>query len=138
MKKAEHRLRAKIRNLVKDVHFKTASWLCQSFQDIIIPPFETSQMVKRAKRCIGNKTVRSMLTWSHYGFRQRLMSKAEELGCKIHVLGEHYTTKTCTNCGFYNPKIRGEKVLTCPCCNVKVDRDVSGARNILMKNTKAA
>jgi len=138
LKKAEHRLRMRIRNLVKDVHFKTASWLCKTFKDIIIPPFETSQMVKRGRRCIGNKTVRSMLTWSHYGFRQRLVSKAEELGCKVHVLGEHYTTKTCTNCGFYNPKIKGEKVLTCPCCGRRVDRDVSGARNILLKNTKAA
>ena len=138
LKKAEHRLRMRIRNLVKDVHFKIASWLCKTFKDIIIPPFETSQMVKRGRRCIGNKTVRSMLTWSHYGFRQRLVSKAEELGCKVHVLGEHYTTKTCTNCGFYNPRIKGEKVLICPCCNVKVDRDVSGARNILLKNTKAA
>ena len=138
LKKAEHRLRMRIRNLVKDVHFKTASWLCKTFKNIIIPPFETSQMVKRGSRCIGNRTVRSMLTWAHYGFRQRLVSKAEEMGCKVHVLGEHYTTKTCTSCGFYNPRIKGEKVLTCPCCNVKVDRDVSGARNILLKNTRAA
>ena len=138
LKKAEHRLRKRIKNLVKDVLYKTAHWLCKNFSHIIIPPFQTSQMVKRRQRAITKKTVRCMLTWSHYLFRQRLIMKAEEMGCKVHVLGEEYTTKTCTHCGFYNPKIKGEKVLVCPCCHVKVDRDVSGARNILLKNIKAA
>lgn len=133
-KKAELRLRKRIKNLVKEVHWKSASWLCKTFKYIIIPPFEVSKMVKKQKRCIGNKTVRQMLTWSHFGFRQKLIHKANELDCQVHVKGEEYTTKVCTHCGFYNPRIKGDKVLHCPCCRVKVDRDVSGARNIFIKN----
>ena len=133
-KMAERRLRKRIKNLVKEVHCQSASWLCKTFKNVIIPPFAVSNMVKKEKRCITKKTVRQMLTWSHYSFRQRLIYKATQLGSTIHVLGEEYTTKVCTNCGFYNPRIKGEKILNCPCCRIKVDRDISGARNIFMKN----
>lgn len=133
-KKAAQRMRRRIRNLVKDVHWKAAHWLCTNFKDIIIPPFQVSNMVSKKNRKITKKTVRCMLTWSHFAFRQRLQYKAAEHGCVVHVLGEEYTTKVCTNCGFFNPRVKGEKVLSCPCCELKVDRDVSGARNIFLKN----
>ena len=137
-KKAEHRLRKRIKDLVKEVHWKTAHWLCKHFKRIIIPPFKVSQMVLKKKRCISNKTVRCMLTWSHFGFRERLQYKASQKNCEVHVLGEEYTTKVCTNCGVCNPLIKGNKTLICPCCRIKIDRDVSGARNILIKNAALA
>ena len=40
-----------------------------------------------------------MLTWSHYKFRQRLKSKAEETGVKVMIQDEAYTSKTCSRCG---------------------------------------
>jgi putative transposase len=67
-------------------------------------------------------------------FRQRLLVKAAHEGVAVYVRGEEYTTKTCTNCLKINPKIKGEKVLKCPCCGIVVDRDVGGARNIFLKN----
>ena len=133
-KKAAQRMRRRIKNLVKEVHWKAAHWLCTNFKDIIIPPFQVSNMVSKQNRKITKKTVRCMLTWSHFAFRQRLQYKAKEHGCAVHVLGEEYTTKVCTNCGFFNPRVKGEKVLKCPCCELKVDRDISGARNIFLKN----
>ena len=138
LKRAEMRLRNRIKNLVKEVHWKAASWLCKTFKHIIIPPFTVSNMVNRKVRKIGKKTVRSMLHWSHFAFRQRLIHKASQYDCEVHVLGEEYTTKVCTQCGYYNPKIKCEKVLKCRCCKLRIDRDVSGARNIFIKNTKLA
>lgn len=134
LKRAEHRMRKRIKDLVKDVHWKVVHELCSSYKEIIIPRFEVSQMVKRGRRKIGSKTVRCMLTWSHFGFRQKLLYKAPFYGCQVHVLGEEYTTKVCTSCGHYNPNIKGEKKIRCPCCHQVVDRDVSGARNIFIKN----
>ena len=135
-KKAEHRQRFKIKNLVRDVHWKTASYLCKEYDHVIYPPFKISQMVLKGKRNITSKTVRGMYTWSYYTFRQRLEYKASQLGSQVHVLGEEYTTKVCSNCGYMNPNVGGSKKIVCPCCNIKVDRDVSGARNIFIKNTK--
>lgn len=138
MKRAELRARERVRNLVKDAHCKVSKDLCSRYGEIILPPFEVSQMVLKGKRAIGSKTVRGMLGWSHYKFRERLKRVASERNCSIHILDEKHTTKSCTNCGFWNPKIKGEKTLTCKCCGVKVDRDVSGARNIFLKHTLLA
>lgn len=139
MKKARVRLQNHIRNLVKEVHWKTINFLLNTFDNIIVPPFKTSGMVKWSKkRCINSKTARNMMCWSHYAFRQRLLQKAALVGVNVHVLGEEYTTKTCTNCMFINRKVAGEKVLVCPKCKVKVDRDLSGARNIFLKNISAS
>jgi putative transposase len=132
--KAYKRLSDRIKNLVKEVHWKTISFLTENFKNIIIPPFNVSQMVKRKNRKINSKTVRNMLCWSHYAFRMRLMHKAELKGVKVFVRGEEYTTKTCTNCLRINHNVKGEKVLKCPFCKTKVDRDLSGARNEFLKN----
>jgi putative transposase len=83
MKKAQGRLRKKIKNLIKEIHFKTARFLMDSFDVILLPTFETSQMVGKSKRKLTNKTVRAMLTWSHYQFKVRLKNKALEFGKKV-------------------------------------------------------
>ena len=131
------KLRMKIRYLVDDVHWKTIRYLIDEFTDIIIPPFQVSDMVKKQERKIRSKTARQMMCWKHYTFRQRLMYKAKQEGVNVYVRGEEYTTKTCTQCLRINHKIKGEKVLKCPHCGVKLDRDLGGARNISIKNVKA-
>ena len=61
-----------------EVHKRLAKWLCENYRCVLIPEFKTSQMVRRDQRKLRSKTVRQMLTWSHYRFRQRLLSKARE------------------------------------------------------------
>jgi putative transposase len=136
-RRAMKKLRFRIRNLVDEVHWKTIHAILSRFNQVIVPPFETSQMIKRLNRKINTKTVRQMVCWRHYTFRQRLLHKAKQAGATVYVRDEAYTTKTCTNCFHINPNIRGEKVLKCPHCHIVVDRDLSGARNIFLKNTKA-
>lgn len=130
-------LRLKIRQIVDEVHWKTIRYLLDNFTNIIIPPFQLSQMVKKQERKIKSKTVRKMLCWRHYTFRQRLLTKAKEEGINVYVRGEEYTTKTCTQCLRINHKVKGEKILKCPHCGVTLDRDLGGARNIFLKNIKA-
>jgi putative transposase len=137
-RKSMKKLRQKIRYLVDEVHWKVIRFLIDNFKNIIIPPFETSQMVKKLNRKIRSKTVRSMMCWSHYRFRKRLEKKAQHEGVNIFVNGEEYTTKTCTHCLVINPKVKGEKVLKCPHCGLLIDRDLGGARNIFIKNVKIA
>ena len=78
LKRAWKRLQLRVRNLIDEVHKKTALTLVKSYKTILLPKFETSQMVKKAQRKIGSKTARSMLTWAHYRFQQLLtLSPAE-------------------------------------------------------------
>ena len=39
---------------------------------IVLPTFETSQMVVKKKRKLRNKTARAMMTWAFYQFSQTL------------------------------------------------------------------
>ena len=133
MRKAGLRLQEKIRNLVKEMHNTTAKRLCERFETILIPKFDTQKMTKKESRVIGSKTAKAMLTWSHYTFRQRLISKAEEMGTHVEVVNEAYTSKTCGNCGHLHRNLGKSKKFKCPRCNYEVDRDFNGARNILIK-----
>ena len=95
MKRAQARLRLHIQNLINECHKKVALWFLLNFDVIIIPPFNGSAMSRRLNRKINSKTVCKMLTWAHSRFCNRLVFKAEELGKKVIIQNEAYTSKTC-------------------------------------------
>lgn len=176
----------KIENIVKELHNKTALFLCKNFERILIPKFETKKMLSdhysllknraknlkpssvyrpkktkitkrkeerlkqfgrpskppdppdplkyNKKRLPGNvKFVLQMM--SHYKFKQHLFNKGEEYGCKIIEVTEEYTSKTCGNCGLLSDNYHN-RIKKCSHCKTEIDRDLNGARNILIKNIK--
>lgn len=134
MKKAGKRIRKKIRSLVDEIHKKLSKWLCEEYNIILLPIFETQKMTIKNKRKIRSKTARAMLTWSHYRFQQRLINKSREYPwCKIIICDEQYTSKTCGSCGHIKTNLGGSKVYRCNQCNIDLDRDMNGARNILLR-----
>ena len=115
MKRACARMREKIRNLVDELHKKLSLWLCWNYNVVIIPEFQTARMARRSEhRCIGSRTARMMYNWAHYRFRERLIHKANEYrNCRIVVVREDYTSKTCGRCGNINKKLGGAEVYKC-------------------------
>ncbi|MCI5164172.1 MAG: transposase, partial [Candidatus Electrothrix sp. AX5] len=67
-RKAAMRLRERINNLVNELHYKTANFLCDNFSTIILPTFETKDMVNKNNRKIRSKTVRAMVGLSFYNW----------------------------------------------------------------------
>ena len=127
-------LRTKIQNKINDLHWQTASYLVKNFATIIIPKFESSKMVSRKTRNINGKTSNNMNILSHYRFRERLEYLVTTVkDRRIIVCGEEYTTKTCGKCGSINDSIKSKKTFKCSKCNLVIDRDINGARNILIK-----
>jgi putative transposase len=57
--------------------------------------------------------------------------KCEEFGTTLRVVDESYTTKTCGDCGRHN-EVGSLKIIRCRCGFV-IDRDLTGARNIMIK-----
>ncbi len=137
LKRANKRLRWKIKDLVRDLHYKTANLLCKNFETIFIPTFETSEMSKRSQRKIRSKTARSMLTLAHYRFKEFLKVKAEEYGSTVVEVSEAYTSKTCSYCGTQQ-EIGAKKVMKCKGCGAVVDRDLNGARGIYLRALRAS
>ncbi|KAK9319454.1 putative transposase DNA-binding domain-containing protein [Lipomyces orientalis] len=132
MRRAAARIRRRIRNLVDDMHKRAAKYLCSSYGLVILPTFLTQQMVDTGRRRIGSKTARAMLTWSHYRFQKRLVDKAGEYPCRVVLVSEAHTCKTCGACGHLN-NVGSSKTFRCSHCGLVCDRDINGARNILLR-----
>ena len=137
--KAKAKLRDRIKTLVDEVHWKTINFLTSNFNNIILPPFNVSHMVKHKNRKISKKSVRQMLCWKHYTFRKRLQDYVASLpNTNLFIRTEDYTSKTCTSCQQIKHNLGGAKIFNCPHCNIKINRDVVGARNIFIKNAIAS
>ena len=135
LKKRCFLLRTKTKNIVNDLHWKSCHYLCSNFKNIFLPEFGVKNMTKKSPsrfRAISSNTTRSMLTLSHYKFKERLLYKSQTMGCKVHICNESYTTKTCGKCGNIQHVGRKE-VFLCTKCEFKIDRDYNGARNIYLK-----
>lgn len=131
MTKASRRMRGKIIHLITELHFKAAKFLTDNFDVILLPTFETKQMAGKAKRKIRKKSVRMMLTLSHYKFKQILKWKAQQLGKTVIDCSEAYTSKTHPQTGEIK-NIGGAKWIKL-LDGSRADRDIVGARNILLR-----
>jgi putative transposase len=136
LQRAALKIRRKIRRLVDELHRKLIQWLCNNFRVVLIPTFETQQMVRRGHRRLNSKTAKMMCTWSHFRFRTNLALKAKTFPCKVIETTEEFTSKTCGMCGTINNKLGGKKTFTCQShnCGFRSDRDFNGARNILIRH----
>lgn len=130
MRHAAARMRRQIHRLQTEIHRKSALFFVKEFDVIVIPPFNAHEMSRRGTRKIQSPVVRSMMDWGHGLFRQRLISKAQEYGKTVVIQNEAYTTKTCSWCG---NRQNVDKVYRCKGCNNVIDRDVNGARGILLR-----
>ena len=77
---------------------------------------------------------RNLLSWCHYKFMERLQFQAQKRNCKVINVTEEYTSKTCGRCGNLNNKLSNKDIFKCNHCHLVIDRDINGARNILLKN----
>ena len=131
-KKHQRRLRYKIKHKIDDLHWKSANILCKMSDKILIGNMSTIGIL-RGNLTSGTK--RLIQSVSHYTFRMRLKSKCEEYGVEFVVADESYTSKTCGTCGQINSKLGSSKTFKCS-CGFNVDRDINGARNIMIKTLR--
>ena len=140
---AMHRAAGWIRDLVDELHWRTCRFLVRDFDVILIPSVETKDMALKCKRKIRTKSVRSVLTFSHYRFKQRSKNKASEFGKVAPEVDAGYTSKTASWTGEIK-KIGGAKCITTKCITTKcittntsggfkVERDINDARGIFLR-----
>ena len=132
LRKAAERTRVRIANLIDELHHQAARFLVDNFDLILLPTFETSQMVQRGKRKIHSKSVRSMVTFAHYRFQKFLLWKAWEEGKQVLLVNEAYTSKTCSWNGDVIPNLGGRRWIQ-GSDGVRMDRDINGARGIFLR-----
>ena len=125
------KLQFRLSNLIDDLHYKTISYLIRTYDTIFLPSFESQELVRKNKSKICR---RNMLTMKHYTFKQRFIHKCDyALNTNLFICTEEYTSKTCSRCGLLND-VKSSEVYSCKRCNLVMDRDINGARNILIKS----
>lgn len=131
-RKAMDRIRRKIRNLIDELHHKLARFLVDNYDIILLPTFETSEMVLKNSRKIRSKSARQMLTWAHYRFKLFLKHKAFETGKLVIDCCEAYTSKTVSWTGEIIKNLGGRKVIKSVDGRAML-RDLNGARGIFLR-----
>jgi len=128
-----NRLKSKKDDLISDLHNRLAFELVSKYDVIFLPTFETKKMVsKKGERRIRRNTARQMLDLNHYKFKEKLKWYADKQGKHIVDVNESYTSKTKSWNGEIDDKLGSKKVIKGK--NFSVDRDINGARGILLKN----
>jgi len=149
----------KIKGYVNEIHKKSANYLCKNYKNILLPTFETKPMIsknkikletERIKKIEGkdkakvelkilcktiklSKNVKFVLSMqSHYRFKEYLKALAKRYKTVVYDVDESFTSQMCTKCGLLSKKYNNERIKQCT-CGYKIDRDVNGSRNILLK-----
>lgn len=153
----------KIKNVVKELHNKTSLYFVKNYDKILLPKFETQNMIRNKifnkeyfnklnlekgkeeckkeirkvykQRKLNGRVKFVLNNLSHYKFKMHLLNKCKEYGSELIEVTEEYTSKTCTNCGIQSMNYSKDRIKECV-CGCKMDRDINGARNIMIKNIK--
>jgi putative transposase len=130
LKKALRRKIIKLKNIRDELHKQTISYLVGNYSRIILPPFESKKIDKK----LSSTDTRILKCLSYYKFKERLRKKAETMNIFVDEKEEYYTSKTCTKCGNIDYNLGNKNVYNCKKCDIILERDYNGARNIMLRN----
>lgn len=116
----------RMHDLIDDIHWKVAFDLVKDYDIILLPKFETSNMIKKNGRKIKKGTARLLSSMSFYKFSTRLAWLCKKYGKTLIIVNEAYTSKTDSRTGEIKD-IGGSKKIN------GLDRDVNGARGIMLR-----
>ena len=131
-KKRARAIHAKIKNQRKDMLHKFSTALVKNNAAIFVGDVASAKLVK-------TKMAKSTLDAGWSSLKTMLEYKSHQAGIVFEVVGESYTTQTCSCCGAIpasSPKGRAGlriREWICSECNTVHDRDVNAARNILAR-----
>jgi transposase len=124
----------KASNVIRDLHYKAAHYICRRYKNILYPYFN-SRAIAGGK--LHKSTKRRLNMLSFYKFKCRLVEVSQKYsGITIRRGSEAYTTKQCGFCGTINDKLKGKEIFKCYKCSKTCDRDIHGARNIQLRNSQ--
>lgn len=125
------RIYEKIKNLVNDLHKKSAKWLCENYTNVYIPRLNFHDCKK-----LNRKSKAKMSAYRHCEFLNLLQDKTREYtSCKVLEVNESYTSKTCSRCGNQKNNLRNKDVYNCDNggCGLEMGRDTNASKNIMLR-----
>ena len=135
-RKHEKRNNKKISNLVDELHWKSINYLTNNYKNILIGNLSTKGIVSNNASNLYKMTKRLAYRFKFHVFRQRLEYKCNVKNANYILIDESYTSKMCSRCGYCKNDLGAAKIFECDDCDVRMDRDINGARGILIKGMK--
>ena len=120
----------RMKNKIKDFHWKVINYLTSTYATILIGNLSTKNIVETDT--LNSMTKRIAGMFSLYQFKKRLKYKCVVNNVKFKEVDEAYTSKCCSNCGNCKEDLGASKRYKCNNCKIEIDRDVNGAKNILL------
>jgi len=134
IKKRIRNLQYKLKNSIKDLHWKSINYLTNNYKTILIGDLSFKGISNKKTSNISKMTKRIGAELSFYKYRERLSYKCRINNCNYIVVNEKYTSKMCSTCGNYNEDLGSNHIYICNKCKSIIDRDVNGCRNICLKS----
>jgi IS605 OrfB family transposase len=119
----------RLKNLVKDMHWKSANYLVRNYQYIFLEDFSASACLKGDAKPMTKRIIQQ---YSFYKFKQRLAYLCDKYSCKLILVHPALTTKGCSFCGALQ-NIKKSETYSCPNCSFTTDRDWNSGKNVLVK-----
>lgn len=129
-------IRLRIKNKVNDTHWKIINYLTNNYKTIIIGKWSTKSIISNDSSIFNGLNKRIIQNLSFYSFLEKLKYKCLTENVNLNIIDEHYTSKMCTSCGNLKKDLKGNKIYDCTSCNISINRDYNGSRNIFLKSIK--
>ena len=130
-KKCKYKIEERKENIINELHWKSINDILKRNDYVFYGDIKSHAIVERSNNRYLNRNMNDL---KFYKFKERLMYKASVLNRRAFSVNEMYTTKACSTCGYLN-KVGKEEIYDCKndLCRNTLLRDVSAAKNILMK-----
>jgi putative transposase len=125
------RVHERIANRRRDFAHQESRRLVNRFGVIAVEDLAVNRLVHN--HCLAKSITDA--AWSQ--FATFLSYKAAWAGRQYVAVNPAYTSQDCSGCGHRKKKTLAERVHTCECCGVKLDRDHNAALNILSLGLQA-
>lgn len=130
-KRNKYKVEARKENVINEIHWKSINDILKRNDYVFYGDIKSHGIVKKSRNKFLNRDFNDL---KFYKFKERLMYKANVLNKRVFNVNEMYTTMTCSSCGHLND-VGKKEIYKCETirCNKTLLRDVSAAKNILMK-----
>ena len=130
-KRNKYKIEERKENIINEVHWKSINSILKRNDFVFYGDIKSHDIVKKNANKYLNRNMNDL---KFYKFKQRLIYKANILNKQVFNVNEKYTTMTCSSCGKLN-NVGKNEIYNCgnQLCNKTLLRDVSAAKNILMK-----
>jgi putative transposase len=124
-KRVIQHIHERITNRRRDFAHQESRKIVNKFGVIAVEDLSINKMVHN--HCLAKSI--SDVAWGQ--FVNYLSYKAENAGRKLVKVNPAYTSQDCSWCGHRQTLALSDRIFSCPCCGLHIDRDLNSSLNIL-------